>query len=98
MGRGDGVLVGGRTLEDEARRYWTTTPAGFHTGATTALIRTHREPKDYRFHPSVLAVSVSLDHERPERSSNPLAGASVAAGIFQHVRQLFWLGTYTLLS
>ena len=24
-GRGDGVLVGGRTLEDEARRYWTTT-------------------------------------------------------------------------
>ena len=38
----------------------------------------HREPKKYRFHPQVLAVSVSLDHERTERSSNPLADASLS--------------------
>ena len=43
-----------------------------------------REPKNYRFHPQVLAVSVSLDHERPERSSNPLTGASASCG-YEHI-------------
>jgi hypothetical protein len=70
MGRGDGVLVGGRTLEDEARRYWTTTPAGFPLARPRPRLIAHREPPKYRFHPQVLAVSVSLDHERTERSSN----------------------------
>ena len=46
-GRGDGVLVGRRTLEDEARRYWTTTPAGFHSrdhGLAYRAPRTQRLP------------------------------------------------------
>ena len=79
MGRGDGVLVGGRTLEEESRRYWTTTPAGFHSRDHGLTIE-RREPKNYRFHPQVLAASVSLDHERPERSSNPVTGGRPRAG------------------
>ena len=62
------------------------------TGATTASAhRTPRNPKNYRFHPQVLAVSVSLDHERSERSSNPLTGASDAAGIFSICVNFFGL-------
>ena len=73
MGRGDGVLLGRRTLEDDnARRYWTTALAGSLARPRPRLIA-HREPPNHRFHPQVLAVSVSLDHERPEGSSNPLA-------------------------
>ena len=75
-GRGDGVLVGVRTLEEEARRYWTTTHAGYTTGAATASALEHRESSNYPFHAPVLAVSVSLDHERTERSSNSAASLS----------------------
>ena len=37
----------------------------------------HREPKKNRFHPQVLAVTVSLDRERTERSSNSARGLFV---------------------
>ena len=80
MGRGDGVLLGRRTLEDDnARRYWTTALAGSLARPRPRLIA-HREPPKYRFHPQVLAVSVSLDHERTERSSNRFFG-TLRAGL-----------------
>ena len=72
-------------LDHDARR--------IPTGATTALIRTHREPKDYRFRPPVLAVSVSLDHERPERSSNRFCGTLRAGSAKCVGRQFFWVRT-----
>ena len=37
-------------------------------------------PQKYRFHPQVLAVSVSLDHERTERSSNLFCWSSSSCG------------------
>ena len=97
MGRGDGVLVGGRTLEEESRRYWTTTPAGFHSRDHGLTIE-RREPKNYRFHPQVLAASVSLDHERPERSSNPLTGASALCGYEQIASVVNFFGYVLSLS
>ena len=51
MGRGDGVLVGGRTLEDEARRYWTTTPAGFPLARPRPRLSRTASPKITVFTP-----------------------------------------------
>ena len=56
----------------------------------------HREPPNHRFHPRVLAVSVSLDRERPERPSNQLARTYVR--VLQQMRRSTFLGTYHKLS
>ena len=53
-------------------------------------------PKNYRFHPQVLAVSVSLDHERTERSSNRFC--RYVRGSAKCVGRSTFLGTYLILN